>query len=145
MIGTLTERLKRLRSSYFILFFASSFPKPRAPLSSLLDSQVRGWWVNTGVRSQISMIGMNNPMPAPLIYFTSVGREAGKWDGRKTEMQSKLGAGVLVYFLLSLGQTLWYYKKKNHYSAFFQACKGPFSDLINITGGYFPLQQKQDL
>lgn len=132
----------------FLLFYSLfRLVIPKTPSSSLLikDSQVRGWWVNTGVRSQISMIGMNNPMPAPLIYFTSVGREAGKWDGRKTEMQSKLGAGVLVYFLLSLGQTLWYYKKKNHYSAFFQACKGPFSDLINITGGYFPLQQKQDL
>lgn len=130
----------------FLLFYSLfRLVIPKTPSSSLLikDSQVRGWWVNTGVRSQISMIGMNNPMPAPLIYFTSVGREAGKWDWRKTEMQSKLGAGVLVYFLLSLGQTLWYYKKKITILHSSKHVKVPFQTWSILQEDIFPFNRSK--
>lgn len=48
-------------------------------------SQVRGWWVNIGVRAWISMEGMNYSSPAPLIYFPSnwEKQEKERWVGGK--------------------------------------------------------------
>lgn len=52
-------------------------------------------------------------------------------SGRDVEMQSKLGAGVLVYF---------YFHRANPLKlAFFRMSRGPLADLINITEKYFPL------
>lgn len=123
----------------------SFFCRFLTPWSSFLikDRQVIGWRVNIGVRARISMGGMNYSTPAPLIYFTS----ARERQGKKMEMQGKVGAGILVYFYFHWASPLKLWAKfstKYHYSALFHTSRGPLADLINITEEYFPLPVKQD-